>query len=335
MKKNIILIIMLALLVWGCGKAEEEKQIEIKKQASREVKAEKAVQKELFSHLEYCGRLEAESVVNISPAMSSKIEELKVSEGSHVKKGQLLAILDDSQLAQTETQFANLKKNYQRMINLRETGSIDERSFEEVETAYLTMKESLDFMRENTRITAPVNGVISKLTVKEGEMFNSMMNPFFLRMLNLEKMLVKVNLSDMDMLQVAVGQRVQVSVDKFETIYEGKVAYISPEADLRSGTFECGIKLDNINQELKHNQFARVRIVLENSKNAIVIPGKAVLENSTVYVVKDGKAELRKVKLGIKSEKEQEILSGVDLGEMVIVIGVVGLRNGDPVSVIK
>ena len=262
MKKYLIVILVLAL--FGCSKSKEAKKTQTYTQPSREVTSVKSVQKEINSYTSYSGKLVAENIVNISPVMSAKIDTLKVTEGMFVKKGQLLVVFDNNQLKQTETQFANLKKNYERMKTLYKSNSIDQKSFEEVETGYITMKESLDFLRENTDIVAPIDGVISKITAKEGEIFNTMMNPFFIRIVNLDKMKVIVNISDVDIVQIAIGQKAILSVNNID--YFGKVSYISPEADMMSGTFPCEITINNPKNELKHNQFAKVKIVTQSSK---------------------------------------------------------------------
>ncbi|MEA1972368.1 MAG: efflux RND transporter periplasmic adaptor subunit [Candidatus Cloacimonadota bacterium] len=326
--KKYLIIILLAVL-WGCNNSEKFKETKTFAQTSREVTVVKSVKKEINYFINYSGRLEADKIMNVSPAFSAKIEKLLVSKGDFVQEDQLLAKLENSQLDQLETRFTNMKKNYKRMKNLYNSKSIDQKTFDEVETGYLVMKESLETMRDNTDLTTPINGMVSNIMVEEGGLFNAMTNPFLIRVVNLRKMKVVINISDADLSRIRVGNKAQLSINQKK--YTGNVTYISPEADVMSGTILCEISVNNSNNELKHNQFAKVKIITKSSQNAIVVPSKSIV-NNVLFVSRNGKAESINVKIGIRNENEAEIISGVEVGEDIITVGIVGLNSGDPVN---
>jgi len=101
-----------------------------------------------------------------------------------------------------------------------------------------------------------------------------------------------------------------------------------------SGTFACEITVNNSENKLKPNQFARVKIVLAEEKDALVVPQSAIVKDNTVFIVKNNKAEKRIVNLGIQNENEVQILSGINEREIVITNGNIAIENGTIVETI-
>jgi len=333
MKTIVVIILALAALL-GCTKDESVKVEDAPKAVvAREVKAVQVASKEMLAYLKYSGKVEAEEVVNISPAFSAKVNEILVKEGDKISAGDILAKFDDSQLAQMEIQFTNLENNYNRMSKLYETGSIDLSSYEDIAASYKAMEKSLEYMHENVIITSPIDGVVSQISTLEGETFNNMMNPYFIRIINLEKIQVKIDVSQADSKLIASNMKVQIFDEDNSLITSGKIAYISPEADMMSGTFELGVTVNDPGT-LKHNQFVRAKIILASEQAALVIPRIAYWDEQ-VFVVQDGKAFSRKVEIGLSNEAEYQIISGVKANDKVITVGVIGLKDNDPVKIVN
>ncbi|MCK4979755.1 MAG: efflux RND transporter periplasmic adaptor subunit, partial [Candidatus Delongbacteria bacterium] len=124
-----------------------------------------------------------------------------------------------------------------------------------------------------------------------------------------------------------------ITVDNSEENFIGIVSYVSPEAEMMSGTFSIEITINNDSNLLKHNQFARISLITQSSSNTIVIPQKSVLKSSYVFVAANGIAEKRKITLGIGNEYEIEIMTGIAEGEEVIVSGNIGLQAGDKIEI--
>lgn len=332
-KKYIILMVLALLLVIGCGEKDiKSDQTDII--AARLVKTVQVQQKDVLEYLTYSGTLEAENSINISPGISAKIVKINVKEGNQVNAGTLLAELDDTQLKQAELQYLNLKKNFHRMSELFNTGSIDEKSFDEIEMAYNSAKENYDFLEENTKITAPISGVISEISLKEGEIFNSMLMPHLIRLVDLSIIKGHVNLSDSDINLIEPGTLVFISSDTSpQKQFKAKITYISPEADLFSGTYRCEFITKNENNLLKHNQFCRVKLITATSLNTLSIPPSALL-NGNIVIVNDGNnARVVNVETGLENEDEIEILNGLDPEDNVIYIGNSGLEEGSKLQV--
>ncbi|RLD56526.1 MAG: efflux RND transporter periplasmic adaptor subunit [Bacteroidetes bacterium] len=333
MLKKIILAAILAIALLSCQKKTEQQEAKEEFTGAREVKVATARMGNISSYIEFSGKIEAYKTINIAPSMSGRIAKLIVDVGSVVKKGDLLVKLDDTQLRQAKIKYDNMEKNYNRMQELQKTGAIDEATFDEVETGYKVAKSSYEYMLENTEIKAPINGVITVIYKKEGENYDSMMDPLLLRMLNLDEVKAKIQVSDADINKIKKGQKVLLKVRSSEEEFSGKVSFVSPEADVMSGTFNVEIVVQNAGGKLKHNQFTHIRLLYETSENAVIIPQKAVLESEFVFIVQDEKAVKKYVTLGLENEYEIEVTDGIKEGEIVITNGSIGLSEGDNVEI--
>ncbi|MDP8267881.1 MAG: efflux RND transporter periplasmic adaptor subunit [Candidatus Tenebribacter davisii] len=331
-RKLFIILTLVTLLVIGCQNKDTDKQ-EDEFTGKRNVKTVMAKVGEIDEFLEYSGKIEAEKIVNSSPSISGKIKKLFVKEGDYVKAGDLLVKLDETQLEQTRIQYKNAEKNYLRMQKLLESDAIDRQTFDEVEAGYNVVKTSYEFMLDNIEMKAPISGYVTYVYKEEGEKFDSMMDPFLVRIVNSEKFIAKLQVSDKDINRVKKGQKAIISVDNFEAKMKGLISYVSLEAEMMSGTFPIEISIKNNSNLLKHNQFARISIVTQSSLDAIIVPQKCVVESKYVFVVEKGVAERRNVILGIGNEEEIEIVSGISEGEAIIVSGSTGLRSGDKVKI--
>ncbi|RLD60372.1 MAG: efflux RND transporter periplasmic adaptor subunit [Bacteroidetes bacterium] len=346
MKKQKILnsvstILLFILVLTGCnrkGKIKEEES-KITYAGSNYVKVAPVERKTIYTYLEYSGTLFSEKSADIAPDLSERIIKYKVQKGDFVEKGNVLAIMDSTQFLQAKAQFESAKKSYIRMLALKENGSIDEQTFDQVEAGYKSAKAGYEFMLANKEIKAPFDGFITAKLKNEGEVFSQMAmgptGPAILRLVNTESLKLKIQISDKDLPQIQKGQKAIISTDSYpESEFIGKVSFVSQEADMMSGTFTCEISVNNSDNKLKPNQFARVKIILAEEKDALVVPQSAIVKDNTVFIVNNHKAEKRIVSLGIQNENEVQILSGINEREIVITNGNVAIENGTIVEII-
>jgi len=226
-----------------------------------------------------------------------------------------------------------MEKNYKRMQELQKTGAIDGATFDEVETGYKIAKSSYEFVLENTDVRAPINGVVTLIFKKEGENYDAMMDPMLLRMMNLDEVKAKIQVSDVDINKIIKGQKVLLKVSSSDEEFTGSVSFVSPEADMMSGTFNVEIAANNKNNILKHNQFARIKVLIKTSENTIIVSQQAILDANHVFIVENDKAVKKYVTLGLENEYEIEITEGLQDGETVVIRGNIGLSEGDKVEV--
>lgn len=333
MKKQIILLSLMLLAVVACTpKQEVEEKSEIVF-GERYVEVAEVLQKDVSSYLTFSGKIKADGSVSVSPSLSGNIMEMLVEAGDVVKQGELLARLESTQLDQAKIQYDNLKKNYERMVELKKSDSINQQSFDEVETAYLAAKSGYEFLKKNTEVRAPISGTVSHLYAAENEYFNMMMDPYLLRIMSQAELKVEFQVSDVDVAELKRGMKVIVAVDTYQgEEFEGTLSFVSPEADMMSGSYRCEANLKASNFQLRNMQFARIKVLTETSQNTLSLPPNAVIDNEYVFVAEDGKSRKAIVKLGLINQEEIEVLSGVNQGDLVIVKGNSGMKSGDKIS---
>ena len=342
-KKILLILTAITILIsFGCSsKKENTDEEKITGKGAVYVETAKVIKKDIYSYIEYAGKLEAVNIVDVVPNISAIVEDILVKEGDFVEKGKLLAILDSTQLKQAQLKFENVKKTYARMKELKNKGSLEQSKFDEVETGYKAAKTGYEFLLKHTNVRAPISGIISYISVKENETFSPaaptvLGKPCLFRLINLDKMKAKINVSDKDITYIKIGQRVLIKIDSNpDDEFIGKVSFVSPQADRLSGTFLCKIEINNKEHLLKHLQFARIKILTNISKNTLVIPQNALINSDIVFVIENNIAQKRTVTTGIQNEYEIEILSGISENEVVAIRGNVGLKDNLPVQSIK
>ena len=301
------------------------------------VKVTPVVQKDFASYLHFSGTLFSEQSANIAPDVAAKVLKYTVKKGDYVHKGDVLAIMDSTQFVQAKAQYESAAKSYRRMLKLKETGTIDQQTFDQVEAGYISAKAGYEFMKANRKIRAPYDGFITMKLKNVGEVYLPMSftptGPAILRLVNIDYLKARLQVSDKDIVKIKVNQKAIITVESYpDQQFEGKVSFVSPEADAMSGTFTVEIAINNKSHKLKPNQFANLSIVIKEQKDALVIPKQALINNSLVFVVANDIAEQRNVTTAIESEDEIQVVSGISEGEMVIISGNVGLKDGTKVS---
>jgi len=333
-KKIIVITFLAVLIIAGCSKTDEVVD-KAEFLGSREVKVVMAELSEISSFIEYSGKIAADDAINVKPAIGGKVLKMLVDEGSVVKENDLLVKLDETQLIQAKTQYNNAERNYRRMKELKKSGAIDSATFDEVETGYKLAKTTLEFLTENTHIMAPIDGVVTTVFKKQGENFDAMMDPFLIRMVNLNKVKARIQISDADINMIKKGQNVILNVNNSDEDFKGKVSYVSPEADMMAGTFTVEMIVQNKNNQLRNNQFVRVKVLTATSEKTIVVSQQAVIDNDHVYIMEAGKAVKKMVSLGLENEFNIEITNGLNPGDAVVILGNSGLSEGDNLIVIE
>ena len=337
--KTILLIITLIILPLSACSPKKEAELETIVAGKNYVEVAEVEIKNIEETVTYSGTLEAAKAAFVGPELSMKIKNFLVDEGDAVTKGQLLAVMDSSQLKQAEAQFDVARKNYDRMKTLKNSGSVDKQTFDQIESAFKTAKSAYEFIKNNTQIVAPFDGIVTLRTKEEGESFSPMLpsaygDPALFRIVNIDMLNMNLNISDVDINHIKKGQKAYIFVDSEpDKVFIGTVSFVSPEADMMSGTFPCEITIENKNHILKPNQYAVTDIVIQVSQNTLVIPKEALINDGIVVVVKNSVASKKNIETGLSNEKEIEVVSGLHGGNLVIINGAVGLSDGSNVVI--
>ena len=285
----------------------------------------------------YTSTVQAYVKNNIVPQAGNRIKKINVEVGDFVKKGQVLAEMDMTQLHQAELQLMNNEIEYNRLKGLYDAGGLSQSDLDAIELAYMVSKTQYENLLENSILRSPINGVITARNYDVGDMY-AMSSPLFtVEQIVPVKLLVGV--SESDYAKVKVGDSVVVTADALpELKFYGKINRIYPTVDPATRTFTVEVKIDNNYKTLRPGMFVRATVNFGVNKN-VVIPDVAVVKQQGsgerfVYVLnEDGTVTYQKVVLGRRMGTEYEVLEGLENGAKVVTGGQIRLKDGIKVIV--
>ncbi len=304
------------------------------------------------------GTVEPISKVEVGTQVSGNIAKIYVDYNSVVKKGQLIAELDrtnlrselsmqENSLASAENEMNYQKKNYERTKQLYEQHLVSDAEYEESEYRYKTSvytynraKESVATARTNlgySYIYSPIDGVILSKSVEEGQtVAASFSTPTLFTIANdLSKMQVVANVDEADIGQVEVGQPVSFTVDAFpDETFEGTVTQIRLEAQVNSNvvTYEVVIEAPNPDLKLMPGLTANISIYVLKIDDVLLLPAKALHYRTDakghgtseegvhrIWVLENGKPQPKRITLGANDGIHYQVTEGLKQGDNVVV----------------
>jgi membrane fusion protein (multidrug efflux system) len=308
------------------------------------VEAEPARAEHIAQQIIAVGSLRSGEAVMLSSEIAGRIAKIQFREGQPVAAGAPLFLLDDSiyraEVAQARASLALSQRNHERALELFERKLISTRERDEA-AARLDIDRATVQLAEarlaKTRITAPFKGVVGLRSVSPGDYITPGQALAPLEQLQVLK--ADFRLSEAALSRIAVGQTLDLEVDAYPgQVFPGTVYAIDP--GLAEDTRSIGVRarVPNDKGKLRPGLFARVRLVISERDDAILVPEQAIVPQGDklfVYVIEDGKAALRPVRIGMRQAGRAEIVEGIQAGDVVITAGVQKIGPGAPVMPIN
>jgi len=278
------------------------------------------------------GFLSCQASVEVKFSKQGRIKEIAVREGDYVKEGETLATLEDEKERLSLLQAENALKEAEselksaRLSSSQNVIETKERQLQERKLELHLKKKDL----EDTVLKAPFSGMVSKIYVEKGEIVSGeavSASKQILRLIDTSRLFAEVAVDEVDIAQIKLGQRTQVTIDAYpDEIFAGKAVYIAPETTTSQGlvVVEVKIELEKADPRLKPGFTANADIIIGEAKNVLLLPIEAVSENERgnfVMVSKEGSPTQRKVTPGISDGTDVEIKKGLKEGEMVFSSG--------------
>jgi RND family efflux transporter MFP subunit len=328
-----IVLLLGASLLFSCGpKTDDTTEV-----VRPKVKVETAIRSDVMQSSEYTATVQSDIVNKISPAMPARIRKIYVEVGDRVRKGQTLVTLDRTNLAQSQTQIANLERDLQRYQELYEVGGISKQQIEQLEVQLEVAKSSASNLAENTTLTSPINGVVTERNYDSGDMPAGM---HILQIENFNPVKLIINVSENLYTSITKGMEVDVMMEVYpDEKFSGKVSLIHPTINQSTHTFPVEVQIQNSDSRIRPGMFARVNINF-GSKENILVPDASVLKqvgsnDRHVFVIKDGKTDKRVITIGQHLGSFYEVVSGVEAGDEIVVAGASRLTDNQEVEVIQ
>jgi membrane fusion protein (multidrug efflux system) len=331
-----------------------------------DVKVAVVLQKTVPIYVENIGETTGASDVEIRARVEGFLQSVNFEEGSFVHKGQLLYTIDPQplraavaeskgKLAEAQATMAKAQQDVARYKPLVEQNAISREEYETSISAEQAASASVDAARAAvqdaelnlgyTTITSPIDGLIGKTQVKPGALVGRGENTLLTVVSDVASVHVRSNVSERDYLRLARAKETRgSSKDNFELVladgsvhkYKGKLVFADRAVDPQTGTLGIEATFPNPDKLLRPGLYARLRAVIDQKKDAILVPQVAVQElqgtHSVAVVGSDNKVTMRPVQAGERIGSLWIIDSGLKPGEKVIVEGLQKVREGSVVN---
>ena len=350
----MILVVVIAVAVWLLSGGKKEEQINFKQ--------EKVATHTLQNSITATGTIEAVTSVTVGTQVSGIVNKLYVDYNSVVKKGQVIAELDKTNLiselntakanlASTESNLSYQSANMKRYQTLYKKGLVSADEYENALLAYRQAKEQVASSRENVQkaqtnlgyatITSPIDGTVISKSVEEGQTVAASFNTpeLFTIAKDLKNMQVIANVDEADIGGVAVGNRVNFTVDAYpDDTFQGIVKQVRLEATTTNNvvTYEVVISAPNADLKLKPGLTANVTIFTKEQANILSVANKALRFTPTketvgkdmkivdckgknkVWTLNGNTLTAHSVNIGQSDAMHTQIISGIKAGQSVV-----------------
>lgn len=303
------------------------------------------------------GTIAAIKDVVVSSETAGRITAVFVKVGDHVRQGQTLVQVDaelkaiaveqaKAQLQAAETNLRKAQKDFQRSEKLFSTGDIADVELEGFRLAYHSAEAQSQSARvglklaqrqlEDTRVKAPISGVVASRKVEVGEMVGP--GREVANIVDISSIKVRLSIPEEEIGKVRLKQPATLRIDsKPGASIEGSVYTIGSKAETPNGhTYPVEVVVQNKDVTLlKVGMFARVDIQSGSANDALAIAKESIVNEETnpaVFVVENNIARLRPVKLGIRAGDRYQVLEGLRAGDLVISFGQKSLKDGSTVQ---
>lgn len=289
--------------------------------------------------LDLPGEVGGDKDSNLAAANGGFVEQVLVEQGDRVSRGQVLARVDASlhaaQLELAEAQLAQAEADLKRVEALGDLGTPAQR--QQAETGRRVAAANVSTARtrlDRAVIRAPFSGVVATVGADPGESVGP--GTPILRVVQLDPAVINLSVSDRDVVSLQPDLPVTIGIASRPERWEGRIARVSPAADLRTRSFPVEVEVANPDGRLLPGMIARVTVERELATDAVVVPQDWIVtrrDDRGVFVVDGEVARWREITLGEVVHDRVVVLDGVAPGERIVVTGHRELVDGDPVLV--
>jgi RND family efflux transporter MFP subunit len=268
------------------------------------------------------GSVEPTVMLPIAPRVSGTLSQLLADEGAAVRKGQVLARLEDSDLAHTVDELAAraryAKENFDRTQDLVHRSFVSpgdlDRARSDLDAADASLRRA-QAQRGFTELAAPADGVVLRRDGEVGQYFSAGQALFTISCC--APLRVGAEVDEEDIARVHVGQKVVLRTDALpDEVFEGAVSAVTPKGDPVARSYRVRIRLLRPGA-LRVGMTMDANLVVAERADAMLVPTAAV-QAGKVWVVRDGRLHQQAVKTGVVGGERTEILAGLEAGARVV-----------------
>ncbi len=367
MKKLLTLLLVTAVVFTGCSNFQKT-DTSVEEETYTAVEIETLNTMELYIENIMTAKTYADKDVYVVPMMTGKVESINVSVGDRVNKDDVLFVLDEKDinkqvnqaLAAYESakagfevnaaQIENAKKSFERIEKLYEEGAVPETQYDQAKLAasdesLIAAKKGVDQARisyenaasaaDNAQVKAPISGVISNISIVEGEYATSSQPP--MTIVDSDSITVELGVPGNMVNKIKKGDIVDIEINAANYEQKASIDSIGTSANPMTNLYNVNIILEN-NGLIKPGMFAKVSLNTDRIEKALAVKTEAVKERDGkkyVFVVAGDFAAEKEVVTGLDTGSYIEIKQGLSEGDKVIVKGQDYVNDGSKIKIVR
>ncbi|MFA9423589.1 MAG: efflux RND transporter periplasmic adaptor subunit [Sedimentibacter sp.] len=367
MRKLLTLLLITAVVFTGCSNFNKT-DTNVAEETYTAVEIETLSTMELYVENIMTAKTYADKDVYVVPMMTGKVERINVKVGDRVNKDDVLFVLDekdiDKQVNQAlaayesakagfevnAAQIENAKKSFERIAKLYEEGAVPETQYDQAKLAasdesLIAAKKGVDQARisyenaasaaDNAQVKAPISGVISNISIVEGEFATSAQPP--MTIVDSDSITVELGVPGNMVNKINQGDSVTVEIDSANYKENASIDNISTSANPVTNLYQVNVILTN-NGSIKPGMFAKVSLNTDRIEKALAVKTEAVKQRDGkkyVYVVSGDLAVEKEVVTGLDTGSYIEIIQGLAEGDKVIIKGQDYINDGSKIKIVR
>ncbi|MDR2084578.1 MAG: efflux RND transporter periplasmic adaptor subunit [Bacteroidales bacterium] len=282
--------------------------------------------------------------VDLTFETSGKIVDIFFNEGEFIKRGTLLAKINDkpllAQLKKLEAQLPLAQDRVYRQETLLAKNAVSQEAYESVVTELEKLRADIDLVKANieqTALYAPFDGIIGLREISEGAFVTT--STKIAQLTNISTLKIDFAVPESYANEIKKGTKIKFRLEDNNGImrgYDAEVYAVESKIDIETRTLQVRALYNNPSMQLIPGRFTSVEITRKEIPNALSVPSEAIIPEmgrNLVYLYKDGIAQSVEIITGIRTEARVQALSGLSVGDTLIVSGVMQLRTGTKVVI--
>lgn len=287
------------------------------------------------------GQLLPDEEVDLSFETSGKIVKIYFQEGTYVRKGDLLGKVNDeplqAELQKLEAQLPLARERVNRQRTLLAKDAVSQETFQTVTTDLDKLLADISLVRariRQTELRAPFDGVVGLRLLSEGAFATT--GSVLARLTKNAPLKIEFSVNEKQVNDLRPGTNIQFRVENDPTVYQAKVYAVESRLDERTLSLKARALFPNQGGKLRPGHSASIEIVMREIEDAIVIPAIASIAEmgrNMAFVYNQGKAKQIEISQGLRTASSVQVTRGLNVGDTLIVTGVMQLREGTEVVI--
>ncbi len=340
MYKKILLIGFISLA--SCKTNKQDDKTKLPTQAPPTVvEIVIATVKSVNNTIEANGSIIPNEIVDIHPEISGRLTMLNIAEGTTVSAGTVLAKINDAdlqaQLGKSKVQLELAKKNEERFKKLLSVSGINQADYDAALNNVNNIKADIEVLKaqiDKTIIKAPFSGLLGLRNISPGAYVTP--QTLLVTLQQIDKIKIDFTIPEQYTHLIKKGNSVEVLTNYNKA--KLKATIVATEPEMNTATRNLKVRAILNDGKLQAGSFVKVLLQVSGNNQSIMIPTNAIIpdaDSKKLVLVKDGKGKFVNIETGLRTADAVEITKGINIGDSVVVTGVLFVKNNIPVKVKK